>query len=201
MGDKEKHTIQSISRDFVNTINDFSQYISHQKELGNTDLDISGSTLEKVNAWGLPRKKVPPPEKPRPFFFQGLEKARVLFVDSEGSFFNGESGALFLKILKAMDMKPQSISICNAPDRAAIHGCIKKNQPQIIVTLGQRAGQLLLNHKVPLESFQGKFHFHNGIQVMPTFHPLTLLEQPGLKRKVWEDMQQVMKAAGISKNG
>jgi len=195
MGDIEKHTIQSISREFVHTIQDFSQYISHQKALGNTDLNLSRPAREMMNTWGLPRKKV------QPFFFQGLEKARVFFVDSEGSFFNGESGALFVKILKAMEMTPQSVSICNAPDLGAIHECIKKNQPQIIVTLGQRAGQLLLNNKEPLESFQGIFHSHNGIQVMPTFHPSTLLDQPGLKRKVWDNMQQVMKVAGISKNG
>ena len=191
---KEKHTIQSISREFANTIQGFSQYISHQKALGNMDLKLSGPALEKMNTWGLPREKI------LPFFFQGLENARFFFVDSEGIFFTGKSGALFVKILKAMQLTPASISICNAPDRVSIHDCIQKNQPRIIVTLGQRAGQLLSGIQAPLESFQGKFHSYKGIQVMPTFHPVTLLDQPGLKRLVWEDMQQVMKMAGLPIN-
>jgi uracil-DNA glycosylase family 4 len=216
MGDKEKHTIQSVSRDFVKTIQDFSQYISHQKALGNNDLTISRSALERMNTWGLPPKKIPsqkkilpqnkvpfppkvlPQKKVPPFFFQGRENSRVFFVDSEGSFFNGKSGALLVKILKAMEMTPGSVSICNAPDLDSIHACIQKNQPKIIIALGQRAGQLLLNTQSPLESFQGRFHTYNGIQVMPTFHPSILLDQPGLKRKVWDDMQQVMKLAGSS---
>ena len=44
------------------------------------------------------------------------------------------------------------------------------------------------------------FHQYHGIKVMPTFHPSLLLKDTGYKRKVWEDMQQVMKYMGI-KNG
>ncbi|MBA3013146.1 MAG: hypothetical protein FP812_23335 [Desulfobacula sp.] len=138
------------------------------------------------------------PPKISAFFFQGPLDAPLFFVDSEGSFFNGEAGALFVKILGAMKLGPESIFVCNATDARSLHDQIKINKPAIVITLGQKAGQLLLNLEFPLEHFQGKFHFHEGIRVMPTFHPSTLLEQPGLKRKVWEDMQQVMSQAGLS---
>jgi len=188
----ENNTIQSVSSGFIRTIQDLSQYISHQKALGNTDFLLSQVTQEKINRWGRPRKKA------STFFFQGSEHASMFFVDSEGSFFNGESGALLVKILNAMKMTPESVFICNASDLSSIHARIKNNHPKILITLGQRAGQLLLNLTSPLEQFQGKFHSYNGVQVMPTFHPSTLLEQPGLKRKVWEDMQQVMQVLGLS---
>ncbi|MBU0971422.1 MAG: uracil-DNA glycosylase [Proteobacteria bacterium] len=187
----ENNTIQSISLAFIRTIQDVSQYVSHQRALGNTALKISAPCRATMDAWGKPKKNPA-------FFFQGPTDAPLFFVDSEGSFFNGEAGALFVKILGAMKLGPESIFVCNAIDARSIHDRIKINQPAIVITLGQKAGQLLLNLESPIEHFQGKFFSHEGIRVMPTFHPSTLLEQPGLKRKVWEDMQQVMKQAGLS---
>ncbi len=188
----ENNTIQSVSSGFIRTIQDLSQYISHQKALGNSDFNLSQVNQEKINSWGRPGKKAPT------FFFQGPENASMFFVDSEGSFFKGESGALLVKILNAMKMTPESVFICNASDLSSIHAKIQKTRPKILITLGQRAGQLLLNFTSSLEQFQGKVHLYNGVQVMPTFHPSTLLEQPDLKRKVWEDMQQVMQLIGLS---
>ena len=189
----ENNTIQSISSEFIRTIQDVSQYIAHQRQLGNGETTLTQNSLETINAWGKSRVT------PADFRFQGPENARLFFVDSDGLFFTGESGALLVKILAAMGMTPESVFICNPSDAKTLHTRIQKNSPKIVITLGQRAGQLLLNLTCPLEQFQGKFHSCDGIQVMPTFHPKALLAKPGLKRKVWEDMQQVMQAAGLSK--
>lgn len=184
--------IQSISRELVQTIQDLSQYISHQQALGNRDLNLSASARTIMETWGLPFKKK------APFFCQGPKNAQVFMVDSEGSFFSGDSGALLIKILKAMNLTPESVFICNATDMRSLHTRIKNHQPKVVVTLGQRAGRLLLNTRSDLEQFQGKFHSYHGVCVMPTFHPTTLLARPELKRKVWTDMQQVMKQAGLA---
>jgi len=188
----EKNTVQSVSLEFIRTIQDFSQYLSHQKTLGNTNFTLSKLGWERLNALGKSKKKEVP------FFCQGPENAALFFVDSEGSFFKGESGGLLIKILNAMKLTPESVFICNASDAGAIHNRIKKHPPKILIALGQGAGQLLLNITSPLEQFQGSFHLFHGVPVMPTFHPSALLQQPGLKRKVWEDMQEVMKRAGLS---
>lgn len=187
----ETNTIQFISSEFIRTIQDVSQYIAHQRALGNGDIIFSPKSLDTIHAWGKPKAI------PAAFRFQGPENARLFLVDSEGSFFAGESGGLLVKILAAMGENPESVFICNASDGNSLHTRIQKNRPKIVITLGPRAGQVLLNLTVPLEQFQGKFHSCHGIQVMPTFHPKALLAQPGLKRKVWEDMQQVMQAAGL----
>jgi len=188
----ENNTIQSISSEFIKTIQDVSQYIAHQRALGNGKFSFSPNSLETVNSWGKLKAT------PVAFRFQGPENARLLFVDSEGLFFAGESGGLLVKILAAMGVTPESVFICNAVDANSLHTRVQKNRPKIVIALGQRAGHLLLNLTIPLEQFQGKFHSCHGIQVMPTFHPTALLAQPGLKRKVWEDMQQVMQAAGLA---
>ena len=63
----ENNTIQSISSEFVKTIQDVSQYISHQRQLGNGEFTLSQKSVETINAWGKPR--VPPAV----FRFQGPE--------------------------------------------------------------------------------------------------------------------------------
>jgi uracil-DNA glycosylase len=187
----EKNTIQSLASEFLGTIQDFSQYISHQNSLGNTDFKVSDTSKITMAQWGRPKKKAP-------FLFQGSEKSKIFFIDSEGSFFSGEQGGLLVKILTAMKLTKESVFICNAQNPSAINARIKKIKPEVIITLGQTAGQLILNLNCPIEEFQGKFHSHEGIKVMPTFHPKALLERPGLKRKVWEDMQKVMEEAGLN---
>ncbi len=187
----ENTTIQSVSLEFIRTIQDLSQYIAHQNALGNTEFPLSQESQKMMETWGTPSKQAVS------FLFQGPKNADLFFVDSEGSFFKGKRGALLGKILNAMHLTPESVFICNASDAASIHTLIKQTAPKMLITLGPRAGHLLLNITSPMEQFQGKLHTYNGISVMPTFHPSALLAQPGLKRKVWEDMQQVMQLSGL----
>ncbi len=187
----ENTTIQSVSLEFIRTIQDLSQYIAHQNALGNTEFPLSQESQKMMETWGTPSKQAVS------FLFQGPKNADLFFVDSEGSFFKGKRGALLGKILNAMHLAPESVFICNASDAASIHTLIKQTAPKMLITLGPRAGHLLLNITSPMEQFQGKLHTYNGISVMPTFHPSALLAQPGLKRKVWEDMQQVMQLSGL----
>ena len=130
------------------------------------------------------------------FFFEGPENATIFIIDSDTGFFKGKSGELLTKILKAMNLSPDSVFICNADDLGLVHEKIKTICPEIIITLGTKAGQSLLQIKSPLEQFRGKFHEYNGIKVMPTFHPSLLLKHPEYKRQVWEDMKRVMENMG-----
>ena len=68
--------------------------------------------------------------------------------------------------------------------------------PEVIVALGKFAAQTLLRTKTPITQLRGRWHDYHGIQLMPTFHPAYLLRNPGDKRLVWEDIQQVMGVLG-----
>ena len=194
MGADVQNNPDSIKTEFIRVIRDFSQYLSSQKEAGNSFLDISEESEAIINDWGgISRAQ-------DTFSFQGSENASVFIIDSEGSFFKGEGGALLIKILGAMNLSSDSVFICNAGDFRSVYKKIKAISPKIIITLGTRAGQSLLNVKQPLEKFRGKFHEYHGIKVMPTFHPSLLLKQPEYKRQVWEDMKRVMTLSGL-KNG
>lgn len=179
-----------VKAQIVRVIKDFSQYFSYQKQIGNTFFDLSEESNTLINNWGTKSSL-------KKFFFQGQDNASVFIIDSETQFFKGESGRLLIKILKAMKLSSDSIFICNADDLESVHEKINVISPKIIITLGTKAGQSLLNIESPLEQFRGRFHKHNGILVMPTFHPSLLLKQPEYKRQVWEDMKLVMENAGL----
>ncbi len=181
----------SIKKQISSVIKNFSQYLLYQKQTGNTFLDLSKESNTLINNWGAQKS---PAQK---FFFQGPENATIFIIDSEAHFFTGESGALLIKILKAMKLSSDSIFICNSDDLKSVHEKIKTICPEMIITLGAKAGKSLLKIERPLEEFRGKFYEYKGIKVMPTFHPSRLLRQPEYKRQVWEDMKCVMEKAGL----
>ena len=192
METKAPQTLGSITKTFLNTIQDLSQYLSHQKALGNSDFVIPKTTLSTLNKWGTASWHS------HAFSCKGPAGAKIMIIDSEGSFFEGESGGLLKKILGAMKMKPSAVHITNAVDLAPINKRLLEHPPLVMITLGEKAGQLILGTDQKVEMFRGKFFTHKNIQVMPTFHPVSLLDQPQLKRQVWEDMQLVMKQAGLA---
>ena len=179
----------SIKIKMIQVIKDFSQYLLFQKKTGNTFLNLSEESETLINNWGTKSPSMN-------FFFEGPENATIFIIDSDTGFFKGKSGELLTKILKAMNLSPDSVFICNADDLGLVHEKIKTICPEIIITLGTKAGQSLLQIKSPLEQFRGKFHEYNGIKVMPTFHPSLLLKHPEYKRQVWEDMKRVMENLG-----
>jgi uracil-DNA glycosylase len=67
-------------------------------------------------------------------------------------------------------------------------------RPQLIVALGASAAQGLFNRPVAITAERGQWASFEGIPVMPTFHPSYLLRNQALseRRKVWEDLLQVM---------
>ena len=191
MGADVQNDPGSIKTEFIRVIKDFSQYLSSQKEIGNTFFGISKNSEDLINNWGTKSRTQDL------FFFEGPENALIFIIDSEGSFFKGQSGELLIKILNAMNLSSDSVFICNAGDARSVHEKIKTICPKIIITLGTKTGQALLNIKKPLEQFRGKFYEYHGIKVMPTYHPSLLLKQPQFKRQVWEDMKLVMEYVGL----
>ncbi|HKK00258.1 MAG TPA: uracil-DNA glycosylase [Desulfotignum sp.] len=176
--------------DLLAVIQDFSQYLRFQKTLGFTRYDLSPQSRAILDTWG--QKQKPTPSAPD-FCFHGPASAAIVIVDSQGTFFSGEAGDLLKKILTAMKISVDGVSLCNASDPAAVKNHVQTVQPRFVIALGRRAAALVTGRQEPLENQRGRFFSFQGIKVMPTYHPLQLLENPALKRPVWEDMQQVMK--------
>ncbi len=67
-------------------------------------------------------------------------------------------------------------------------------QPNVLVALGGVAVEGLLGMRGAMRGLRGRWHTYNGIPLMITYHPAYLLrnQAPSEKRKVWEDMLQVL---------
>ena len=152
-------------------------------------------------------------------FGAGDGNARILFVgegpgadeDRQGEPFVGAAGQLLTRIIEAMHLIRQQVYIANIikcrppgnrnPSADEIEACLPflKRQiaairPDFICALGTVAAQTLLETREPISRLRGRFHaFDDRIRLMPTFHPAYLLRNPGKKREVWADIQQLMR--------
>lgn len=137
--------------------------------------------------------------------------------DQQGEPFVGRAGQLLTRILKAMNFTRDDVYIANIlkcrPDMPAgsfgnrpptpteMQTCrpylmeqIEIIQPDVLVALGAVAVEGLLGTRGPMRELRGRWHTYNGIPLMITYHPAYLLrnQAPSEKRKVWEDMLQVL---------
>ena len=151
-------------------------------------------------------------------FGDGNPHAKVVFVgeapgadeDEQGLPFVGRAGQLLTKIIEAMGLRRQDVYICNIlkcrppqnrnPLPEEILACepflkqqLKSISPQIICALGTFAAKTLLKNEAPISVLRGRFHYYEGIKLMPTYHPAYLLRNPSAKKLVWEDVRLIMK--------
>ena len=151
-------------------------------------------------------------------FGDGNPRAKIVFVgeapgadeDEQGLPFVGRAGQLLTKIIEAMGLTRKEVYICNIlkcrpphnrnPLPEEIAACepflkqqLKSISPQIICALGTFAAKTLLKTDAPISVLRGRFHYYEGIKLMPTYHPAYLLRNPAAKKTVWEDVQLIMK--------
>ena len=141
--------------------------------------------------------------------------------DEQGEPFVGRAGELLTKIIQTMGFKREDVYIGNIlkcrPDTPGqtsgnrkptademktcipyLHEQIDLIRPKVIVALGGTAMEGLLGKVAGITKLRGHWHTYRGIPLMPTYHPAYLLRNQALseKRKVWEDMLQVLEKLG-----
>ena len=137
--------------------------------------------------------------------------------DRQGEPFVGKAGQLLTKILKAMGYEREDVYIANilkcrpdtpgssygnrAPTPQEMQTCLPYLVeqigiivPKVLVALGAVAVEGLLGSRGTMRDLRGRWHSYNGTPLMITYHPAYLLrnQSPSEKRKVWEDMLQVL---------
>ena len=143
--------------------------------------------------------------------------------DRTGRPFVGRAGEKLTDMIAAMGLSRQDVYICNmlkcrppgnrTPNPQEVECCwdflirqLQILQPKVIVTLGNPATQNLLDTRVGITRLRGSWQKLPmvadglvGIDVMPTFHPAFLLRQYSIdnRKKVWSDLQEVMKLLGM----
>jgi DNA polymerase len=142
--------------------------------------------------------------------------------DDQGEPFVGKAGQLLTRIIQTMGLTRDTVYIGNilkcrpdTPGQASgnrkptpeeMQTCIPYLQeqidlirPRVIVALGGTAVEGLLGKTIGITRLRGQWRTYRGIPLMPTYHPAYLLRNQSLseKRRVWEDMLQVMDKLGL----
>jgi len=137
--------------------------------------------------------------------------------DARGEPFVGRAGQLLTRIIETMGFARSDVYIANvlkcrpdmpagapgnrAPTPIEMETClpylreqIEIIRPKVLVALGAVAVEGLLGTRGTMREMRGRWHSFNETPLMITYHPAYLLrnQAPSEKRKVWEDMLQVL---------
>ena len=143
--------------------------------------------------------------------------------DMQGEPFVGRAGELLTKIIHTMGFRRSDVFIANVlkcrpdvpagvsgnrqPTAEEMETClpylreqIEFIQPKVMVALGGVAMRGLFGKTEPMKQIRGRWYTFGSIPVMATYHPSYLLRNQATseKRKVWEDMLQVLKRLGLA---
>jgi uracil-DNA glycosylase family 4 len=143
--------------------------------------------------------------------------------DQQGEPFVGAAGQLLTKMIQAMGLTRETVYIANIlkcrPDTPGqaygnrkptpeemqtciswLHEQIDLIQPKVLVGLGATAIEGLLGKTMGITRLRGNWHSYRNIPLMPTYHPAYLLRNQAVseKRRVWEDLMQVMEKLGLA---
>ncbi|WP_168563918.1 uracil-DNA glycosylase [Crateriforma spongiae] len=134
--------------------------------------------------------------------------------DRTGRPFVGRAGQLLTKMIEACTLRRDDVYILNTvkcrppgnrnPEPTEIENCreyfttqLSTLRPEYVVCLGAVAAQTLLQSKLSVGRLRGKLHRYFDSKVLVTYHPAYLLRNPSAKRAAWEDLQLMLRDAGI----
>ncbi|PAY17769.1 uracil-DNA glycosylase [Rhodopirellula sp. SM50] len=155
-------------------------------------------------------------------FGEGNVAPRVVFFgegpgrdeDLSGRPFVGKAGQLLTKMIQACKFAREDVYIMNTvkcrppnnrnPEPTEIENCREFFQaqfgilrPEYIVCLGLVSAQALLCTKLSVGRLRGKFHQYFDSKVLVTYHPSYLLRNPAAKKAAWDDLQLMLRDAGL----
>ena len=130
---------------------------------------------------------------------------KVLFIGSNLNNKSSEEGKLFGNIItKGMNLKHENVSIIDTDpffkenssitNREELVSLIQKEVdfilPLVIVSLGEKNSQLILNTDKPLDELRNKFYNFNGFNLLCTLDLDLLIKDSSKKKLVWEDIKK-----------
>jgi DNA polymerase len=153
-------------------------------------------------------------------FGAGRPTARLMMVadgpgpaeDETGLPFVDEAGRLLSKMIRAMGLRRADVYLtylvkCRTPGihpEAGLEPCadflarqVSIVQPEVIIALGDLAARRVTGRDEAFPRLRGQWLDYRGIPVLPTFHPIALLQNPRSKGLVWADLKSVMRRMGL----
>lgn len=154
---------------------------------------------------------------------RGVEKPQLMVVGdwshqqgtfSEDVLFGVDEDDMLLRMMEAIGLSSGEIYVGNAikccprdgqPDAACARLCrsllsreVMAIKPPFLLAMGEMATASLTGASGPLVRLRGRFYPYRlpdgtPARVMPTFHPRFLIENPEMKKIVWQDLQMIQR--------
>lgn len=149
-------------------------------------------------------------------FGEGPSTAEIMFVgeapgqneDEQNRPFIGAAGKILSEQLNRIGLKREEVFIANVvkcrppenrnPLKDEIASClpylwkqIEIIQPRVICSLGNFAGQALLERRIAITKVRGQYFQVRNFFVFPMLHPAAALHQGGMRRLIEEDFQNL----------
>lgn len=135
--------------------------------------------------------------------------------EAAGQPFRGPAGELLEKMITAMGLSRETVYLCTVvmcrppedrePTQNEIAACgpfLKQRlglvRPEVIVAFGELPMRALVPTAGSILKARGKWLAWEGIEVMPTWGPASLLTDAEKKRPAWDDLKKVMTRLGLT---
>ncbi len=168
----------------------------------NCFLGKRGASVEKRSH----RVKIP---NLKPADFMVVNDIPSYYDKIQGEYFKDEVGKLFIKILSALNLKPNefyftsaikcasAVEIANQLDKVAVCQDYLKEEislvkPKLILGFGPVTYEYLFG-KRDFKQVRGKLISYQGVDAIFTHHPRELIENTQLKKECWQDLKPYVK--------
>jgi DNA polymerase len=142
----------------------------------------------------------------------GGPDARVVFVTEAPRPGDEEATVLLERMIAAMNLPPGDVHVCRVswpgaagddPPPQVLAACgpffdrrLSIIEPQVVVAFGLALARWLTGGPGHIARLRGRWLQYGRFPLAVTFHPALLLQDPTLKRPVWDDLKMVMRRLG-----
>ena len=137
-----------------------------------------------------------------------VEESSLKLDDLKDFSFTGKTGKLLDRILSSIRLSRKDIFILNVlkfglssssdslkVDTKKCKNYLKEQlkiiNPKIIIALGEIPVMTILKTKKKIKNMENQILSYEGIDLLNTYHPASLLRNPNLKKSAWEDFKLI----------
>ena len=150
-----------------------------------------------------------------------VESPELVFVDESpdcevkelSMLLDGAEGKLLLRMIAAMGLGLDRVFVTHAvkcspkrdqmPKPSEWKACqpflreqIRLLRPKVVVAMGATAFRSLMGSDLIFTQVRGSWQMRDGVRIMPTYRPSTLLLDSAKKKDVWSDLKKVLAFLG-----
>ncbi len=125
----------------------------------------------------------------------GSEKSDIVFITA--FFSNEDEDLMFDKILSALNLSKSKIFLIKFKNETILKNTKLKSlknrlDSKIIITLGAKISQFILDTKEDLETLRNKKNYINNMVIIPTYSIQDVKKDISFKRHLWDDLKVIL---------